>query len=429
MPHNTLTAASTQPARSNHTSRAATRGALASNYVDQFDIFVPVIALAPVTASLFGEDNLARSAGLVFVATLIGRPLGAAVCGPLADRFGRTRISTLTLAGISATTIIIAAVPSHESWGLWTLMTVLLMRFLGGIFLGGQYSAAIPLAMEWSRPHNRGALSGAIMAMSPLANASIAALSLALLATLPTDQYAQWGWRIPFVLSALLAAVMLLFYRRSVSDNLIPSTTQRTVQSVAVGEHRRVFWHIFVLMSGLWLLTNMAIPVVTQQLSAHRDFEPTQVTLVMLCGTAASAVTMFAAGHLSTFTGRRRFYTVSGVVIATFAPAAFLGIWQASSIELVIACVVALQVCTVSAYGPIGVYLSERFPAEVRSTGYGLGYSLSIVIPALYPYYLPVLQGWLGTHAAVACLLALGGLLVGVGATLDRSRGDHLTVG
>lgn len=427
MPHNTLTAARIQPASPPRTSRAATRGALASNYVDQFDIFVPVIALAPVTASLFGEDNLARSAGLVFVATLIGRPLGAAVCGPLADRFGRTRISTLTLAGISATTIIIAAVPSHESWGVWTLMMVLLMRFLGGIFLGGQYSAAIPLAMEWSRPRNRGALSGAIMSMSPLANASIAALTLALLATLTTDQYAQWGWRIPFVLSALLAAVMLLFYRRTVSDNQTPHNTQRTVHAVAAGEHRRVFWHIFVLMSGLWLLTNMAIPVVTQQLSTHSNLEPTQVTLVMLCGTAASAVTMFAAGHLSTFTGRRRFYTVSGIVIAISAPTAFLGIWQASSIEVVIACVVALQVCTVSAYGPIGIYLSERFPTEVRSTGYGLGYSLSIILPALYPYYLPTLQGWVGPNAAVAGLLALGGLLVLLGAVLDHSNGDHLS--
>lgn len=62
--------------------RRAIKGALAANYVDQFDIFVPVIALAPVTATLFGAENLATSAGLVFVATLIGRPLGSLLLAP-----------------------------------------------------------------------------------------------------------------------------------------------------------------------------------------------------------------------------------------------------------------------------------------------------------------------------------------------------------
>ena len=76
---------------------------------------------------------------------------------------------------------------------------------------------------------------------------------------------------------------------------------------------------------------------------------------------------------------------------------------------------VALQVVTVSAYGPVGAYLVERFPAAVRSSGYGVGYSLSIVLPALYPYYLPALQQMLGRHEAVALLLVFAGLLVAIG--------------
>jgi hypothetical protein len=77
--------------------------------------------------------------------------------------------------------------------------------------------------------------------------------------------------------------------------------------------------------------------------------------------------------------------------------------------------VAALQVVTVSGYGPVGAYLAERFPASVRSSGYGVGYSLSIVLPALYPYYLPVLQAALGQQTAIAVLLGLGGVLVFVG--------------
>ena len=74
--------------------------------------------------------------------------------------------------------------------------------------------------------------------------------------------------------------------------------------------------------------------------------------------------------------------------------------------------VAALQVVTVTAYGPVGAYLSERWPAEVRSTGYGTAYSLSIVLPALWPVWLPWVQGVVGERPAEMAVLAVGGLLV-----------------
>lgn len=426
--------------------RRAVKGALAANYVDQFDIFVPVIALAPVTATLFGAENLATSAGLVFVATLIGRPLGSLLFGPWADRLGRTRISVITLAGIAATTIGIAVVPPHTSWGVWTLYTVIAMRFLGGIFLGGQYSAAIPLAMEWTPPRLRGAVSGGIMAMSPTANATIAALTLTLLTILPKGAYAAWGWRVPFILSATLALVMMIYYLRSVVDAApaafpatlpddapttpsarpapaVRATDRRALVDVTVGAHRQVFVQVFTLMSGLWLLTNMAIPVVTQQLSARAELSSVDVTLIMMCGTAASAVTMLAAGHASTLMGRRRFFLTAAALITVIAPATYLTIGRVESVGALITCVVVLQVFTVSVYGPIGAYLSERFPPHVRSTGYGVGYSVSIILPALYPYYLPTVQGWVGEQQAVAGFLALAAALIAWG-SVSAPRGD-----
>ncbi|WP_435300470.1 MFS transporter [Timonella sp. A28] len=412
--------------------KAAVKSALAANYVDQFDIFVPVIALAPVTAQLFGEDNLAQTAGLVFVATLIGRPLGSLIFGPVADKYGRKTIAVVTLAGISLTTYAIALVPDHTSWGAWTLYWVIIMRFLGGLFLGGQYSAAIPLAMEWTRPRNRGSLSGGIMAMSPLANVTIAALTLLLLATLGIDTYAAWGWRIPFLISATLAAVMMCIYLAKVKESdtarqlhATPPTTgikTTALSEVTLGTHRGTFARIFLLMTGLWIIANMTIPVVTRQLTALQQWTPTQVTLIMLYGTAIAAVSMWACGHLSTFLGRRKFFIIAGIVITLIAPPSYLFIWEATTLSGVIIWVVLLQIFTVSVYGPIGAYLSEKFPTHVRSTGYGLGYSLSIVIPALYPYYLPSLQNQFGEYGAVGLLLALSGILIMSGAVLERRQ-------
>ncbi|MEZ2391805.1 hypothetical protein AB6813_20125 [bacterium RCC_150] len=89
--------------------------------------------------------------------------------------------------------------------------------------------------------------------------------------------------------------------------------------------------------------------------------------------------------------------------------------FSAESTGGVILLVVALQIVTVSGYGPVAAYLAEHFPVAVRSSGYGVGYSLSIVLPSLYPYYLPPLQDPLARSEAIAVLLILAGVLVAAG--------------
>lgn len=409
--------------------RQAVRGGIFGNYVDQFDIFLPVVALAPVTAYLFGPENLAGHAGLIFIATLLGRPLGAAVFGPVADRIGRVATTQVALTGIAVTTLLIALVPGHTVLGSGSLFAIVALRFVGGIFLGGEYTSAVPLAMEWAEPKRRGLVSGLIMWMSPWANASIAALVFVLLGTLNEQQYLLWGWRIPFLLGSLLAFGMLLYYRSHVADSPVWKQSAKRaspLKDILVGDQRRALWQVFVLMSGLWLFTYMAVPTLTSELTLDGQLDAQAVSFTMMCATGASAVFMAASGHLSTVTGRRLFFVGFGVLGAILAPFAFLGVFSADSTGHVVVLVVVLQIVTVSGYGPVGAYLVERFPAAVRSSGYGVGYSLSIVLPALYPYYLPPLQDLLGRHEAIAVLLVLAGLLVCLGGLTgpetDRTR-------
>ncbi len=416
------------------TARRALRGGVIGNYVDQFDIFVPVIALAPAAATLYGPGAGATSIGLVFAATLLGRPIGAAVFGHLADRWGRSVTTQLTVAGVAVTTALIACVPSHQTLGGATILVVLALRFIGGVFIGGEYTSAVPLAMEWSRPEGRGLLSGLIMSMSPWANASIAALTLLGQLTLGPEAYAAWGWRVIFGLGAAMAAGMAVYYRRRVRDTpQFRSAIKRTspVRDILLGPHRRALLQVFVLMTGLWLFTNLAIAALTPQLSAAGTLAASQVSAVMLVATAVSAVTMTFCGQLATWTGRRPFFIAFGVLSLVAAPAAYLlthrllGTGLAAGVGLAVA---LLQVVTVSVYGPVGAYLAERFPVEVRASGYGVGYSLAMVLPALYPFYLPTLQVVLGQTTAVALLLGLGGLLIAAGAAAgpETYRGQRL---
>lgn len=410
--------------------RRAIRGGIMGNYVDQFDIFLPVIALAPVSAQLFGDHDIVRNAGLIFVATLLGRPLGAMIFGPIADRAGRVLITQVALAGICLTTLLIALVPGHEVLGAGTFLAVLALRLLGGIFLGGEYTSAIPLAMEWARPRSRGRLSGMIMAMSPLANASIAAVT-SLLLLLDDSEYAAWGWRLPFLLGAALAAAMLIYYRLMVEEapqRRRPARSAHPLAQLVRGSSRRSLRQVLVLMTGLWLLTYMAVPTLTAQLSRMPQLEPQTVSLVMLGATAVSALAMAGAGALSSRIGRRRFFVGFGLLCAAVSPVILLALLSGAlgaGIGTVLLLAAALQVTTVTGYGPVGAYLTERFPDEIRASGYGVAYSISIVLPALYPYYLPPLQQLLGPHAAIAAVLAVGGLLVALGGLLgpetDRS--------
>ncbi|MBT2504089.1 MFS transporter [Curtobacterium sp. ISL-83] len=422
------------PATSAAVARRAVRGAVLGNFADQFDIFLPVIALAPVSAALFGA-NAAWGTGWVFVATLLGRPVGAAVFGPAADRFGRSRTTRLVLLGVAICTGCIAVIPGHEVLGMGTIVAVIILRFIGGVFLGGEYTAAVPLAMEWSQPHQRPVLSGLIMAMSPLANAVIAGTVTLLLATAGPAAYAEGLWRVLFLAGAVIAVITRAAYART----LDPQRDEPAAQPVRSAAHRRergplhevllgadrgAFVRLFALMSGLWVLTDMAVPVFTGRLSVALA-SPQAVAMVLLIATAVSAVGIFGAGLLSRRVGYRRFFSASGILAAIAAPIAFaaiLGRAGADGIVTVVVLAALLQLVTVSGYGPVAAHLSEQFPAGSRSTGYGLAYSLSIVIPALYPYYLPPLEQLVGATPAVASLMFLGGVLVAVGGLLQRQH-------
>lgn len=396
--------------------RAAVRAGVVGNLVDQIDIFLPVIALAAVPA-MTGRGVVGP--GLVFVATMLGRPVGALLLGPVADRAGRARTSRVCLVGVGLTTGAVAFLPADGRAAL----PVLLLRLLGGVFLGGQYSAAIPYALEHCAPRLRGHVSGLAMAMSPTANAAIAASTLALQNVLG-DDYARWGWRVLFVVGAVLP-LALAASMRALPQAAAHAGTAATAEAPTASPRRagplhelargrRDLLQVLVLMSGLWLFTNMAVAVLTPRLKAT-GIAPTAVTTVMLVATAASAPAMLALGAWSTRLGRRRVFVGFAAVALVAAPLAYLATVRAHGGGLVVAAV-ALQLVTVTAYGPVGAYLAERFPAAARSTGYGVAYSVSLVLPALYPWYLPPLQALLGVDAAVAALLALGAVLLGVGA-------------
>lgn len=401
--------------------RAALRGGVMGNYVDQLHIFLPLLALAPALPALAGPRAGAATASLVVIAMLLGRPVGGMLFGRLSDRWGRTRTTRLAIAGTALCSLLIAAMPTHEHIGGLAIALVLVLRFVGGVLIAGEYSAAIPLAMEWSPPRRRGLVSGLIMAMAPWAQASIAVVTGLLLVGLGRDAYAGWGWRLSFVAGALASLLMLAYYRRHVVDapevlKLLSRSgdgaPRAGLREVLVGGYRSAFWQMFGLMTGLWFMTQMTVIALPPRLVTDVGLDAGSVTWVMAAAAVGQALVMSVTGHLSTLLGRRRFFIAWGLLALVAGPLLLLAAVGARAAVPAAVAAVGLQALTVTAYGPIGAYLCERFPAHVRSTGYGTAYSLSIVVPALYPFYLPALAGVIGLHAAMVGLLALGAVLV-----------------
>jgi MFS family permease len=207
--------------------RSATRGAFFAEFVDMFDIYLPTVVLTPALV-YFQPAHLdpglaAILTSLVFVTTLIGRPVGAAIFGALADRIGRRRSTITSVSGFGVITLLIALVPGHATIGIASYWLLIALRFLDGVCLGGGYTGALPLAMEYSPKHRRGLLGGIILAAFPLAYLVITLIAMACFAIFPLagagSAYAEWGWRVPFVLGAVLAGVLALYYVRSVSES------------------------------------------------------------------------------------------------------------------------------------------------------------------------------------------------------------------
>ena len=424
--------------------RAAVRGGTLAYFVDQFDIYLPIVVLAPAIA-YFQSANLSASttallSSLVFASTLIGRPLGAIIFGHFADTVGRKRTTLVAVGGFGIVTLMIACLPGHETIGMWSVGLLIGLRFVDGIFLGGEYTTAVPLAMEWSPKHKRGLYASIITSTSPAAYVMIAAITLLLLQVLPSaglhSAYVQWGWRVPFVIGALLAAVLFRYYLTQVHEPPAAMTGERHkvpfVQLVV--RYPRALAQVFVLMTGTWLATNMEAAVTPAQLKSHLELSSKQVTLTMLVINAAAALSYPLFGLLSQRIGRRRFYIFYGLCVVVIGAGSYsLLMVSDGGMGAVLGYAVLMGVFTVGTFGPIAAYLTERFPASIRSTGYGVGYSLALIAPAFYQVYLQQFDGVMPAHLAPGVLLVLAGVLISFGGflgpeTKDVDMGDDSTI-
>lgn len=424
--------------------RNAIKGAFFSEYIDMFDIYLPVVVLSPVLA-FFQPPHLTAGmetilASLVFITTLLGRPVGALIFGMVADRVGRRKASIWSVSGFGVVTLLIALLPGYQSIGVTSYWLLVLLRFVDGIFLGGGYTGAMPLAIEYSKKAQRGFVGGFIIAGFPAAYVSINLVAMVMFALFPLNgmnsPYAQWGWRIPFVLGSVLAGLLALYYVHKVAESEIwkseaaeksAETEKLPLSDLLRGKSGRSLVQVLVMMTGFWLTQNIiTIFLPTGLLYKTLHLTGFEITLTLMITYFVLFFSYIGSGLIGQRIGRRRFFVILGPVIATVGAGLLYVLANVDGLTLpaIIAITCVLAVIVTSPWGVIVTYINERFVTDVRATGFGVGFSLSVIIPSFYAFYMDGLSAFMPLRLTPVALLCVGGLIGAIGALMGPETKD-----
>ncbi|GAA5173066.1 MFS transporter [Pseudonocardia eucalypti] len=437
-----MTSAVVESERLGPTAKRAIRGACFGFTVDYFDIYLPVVALTPAIAYFQpAHTSPATAATLAYVTlavTLIGRPVGAVVFGRIADRTGRRRATLISVAGAGACTLLMGLLPGYQAIGWAAIGLVLLLRFVGGVFMGGEYSSANPLAMEASPKRLRGLVGGLIAASYPVGYIAISVVVATMFQFTPAggldSPYVQWGWRVPFFVGAALSVAFLLYYRR-VEESAVFRAAQRQrekssnepLKDLLTGGHRRALLQVLLLMTGMWFTVQATLSATPALLTTVIGLPSGSVTTGLLVANVFVAIGYLVMALLGQRFGRRRMLVLAGVWTVLVAPFVFFAMVRAGfdaatpgagSLLPVMVFATAALVLTVSPWGIVSTYILERFATGVRASGYGIGYSLAVIVPGFYAFYMLGLGYLMPYEYTPIVLIVLGGALSTAGALL-----------
>ena len=425
------------------TARNASLGAFLGLAVDFYDIYLPVVALTPALAyfepATLPTATKATLAAVVFAVTLFGRPIGSVIFGHFGDVIGRKRTTMIAVGGFGVMTLLIAILPGYQLWGYGAIVLLIILRLLDGIFMGGEYTSANPLAMEYCPKHLRGLVGGIIQAAYPVGYIVILLVTSATFVIAPASggghaPYVQWGWRIPFGIGAILAGLFLIYYWRTVSESKVweeaaqESKVTAPLKDLFSGDSLRNLAQVFLLMTGMWFGVQAAISFPPVLLETIFKLPPAAVTQGSLVAYVVLLISYIIVAQLGQMFGRRLMFIISGCWTVVLCPIVYYLLIQnglsKGPIVLTILLFTILLALAIAPWGLVTSYITERFATGIRASGYGIGYSLAVIIPSFYTFYQLGLSKLMPYDYTMMVLVVLAGVLVIIGALIGPETRD-----
>ena len=320
------------------------------------------------------------STAAIFAVGFLMRPLGAWVMGMYADHHGRKAGLALSVAMMGGGSLLIAVTPGAEAIGLGAPLLLLLARLLQGLSIGGEYGASATYLAEMAGKGKRGLISS--YQYVTLIGGQLVALSvqLGLQGLLDETQMEQWGWRIPFLIGAVLAFVVYRLRRRideTADFTATRASARRSSGLELVRSHPRAALLVIALTAGGTLAFYAYTTYMQKYLVNSAGFDRPAATLIMTAALAVFMLLQPVFGHLSDRIGRRPLLISFGIAGTLFTVPLFQAIAQTQSQLHAFMLVLAGLLC-ISGYTSINaVVKAELFPAHIRALGVALPYAIA----------------------------------------------------
>lgn len=408
-----------------NTPRQVLFASLIGTTIEFFDFYIYATAAVLVFPRLFFPSSDPDAAILASLATFgiafLARPIGSALFGHFGDRIGRKKTLVIALSVMGLSTVAIGALPTYRSIGFAAPLLLALCRFGQGVGLGGEWAGAVLLAIENAPPRKR-----ALYGMFPQLGAPVGfflsgGVFLLLSRRLSEAQFFSFGWRLPFLASAVLV-LLGLYVRLTITETPVFEQSLHRREQVSFPILTVLRHHTRSLLAGIlvclatfvlfYLMTVFALSWGTSALGYSRA----KFLLMQLFDIAFFAL-MIPVSALLAERGRRRvmLWITAGIFVFGLVMAPMFTAGTRGAV-LMMALGLSLMGLT---YGPLGTVLSELFPTSVRYTGSSLAFSLAGILGAsLAPYIGTWLARTYGLQyvgyylSASAVLTALGLLLI-----------------
>ena len=361
---------------------------LVGSSIEWFDYFLYGTVAALVFNELFfhSEDP---TVGLMlayasFALSFFIRPLGGIIFSHIGDRIGRKKTLVLTLSLMGGGTVLMGLLPTYSTIGVTAPILLIILRLIQGLGLGGEWGGALLLAVEYA-PKNKRGFFGSIPQMGVTIGMLLGTLALSIMTLLPENSFMTWGWRVPFLLSALLV-FFGLWIRKGIDEtpSFRKAQEKGEIAKIPFIETIRTHWKEVLIAVGakvvetapFYIFGTFIVSYATTQLGYSRTVSLNAVTLA----TIITTILIPYMGRLSDTFGRKKLYVIGTCLMIIYAFPYFWLIHQHSAVLLIVATVLGLGIIWAPITAVLGTMFSEIFKSNVRYTGITLGYQIGAAV-------------------------------------------------
>jgi MFS family permease len=351
-----------------------------------------------------------------FAVGYIARPIGGVIFGNLGERFGRRFVLVTTLVVMGTTTAMIGLLPTYDSAGILAPILLVVLRFIQGTALGGEWAGAVLLCVEHGSDTQRGR-NGAWTQVGPSLGTLIATGMLAwIAAVLSPAEFQAWGWRMPFLASVFLVGFGL-WIRRGIEETPVYQELQQSqlTSRAPISEVLKLHWRGVLRVIGarigpdVWysLVVVFSLSYLATVLALPRSLALISLSI----GLVFNVLTEVFFGGLSDKLGRRVVYG-AGVILTLMWAFAFFALLDTRQPLLITIAIVVALIAHAMMYGPQAAFITEQFPTRVQFAGSSIGYTLAgIVGGGIAPAIFATLLREFKTPFSIA-LYAAGALMI-----------------